>query len=296
MRSRTFFASLTALCLAFLLACANSNLPAHSFLSKKNAAKKIGETYFLACSTNKFKQQNLNQEHYPSRSATKLALAWRDLVSTQKYCTLEDELATKNEIMSKLGAGWLQTQVQENDCVYIFLSLPCFPSDHKKEVYLLPYDTEPSNLDKSAIRLDQILDSVKKLKAKNVFIFIEGPFAGAVEAIGADDCWFGVYNLIVDKKTESNIEKSKKLVLILSSKDNQPTTSGAFFQIMAQELSNLPHQTNLSTFFERVKIKLMDQTKANCKVCKGQIPALYGKSLAKQINLGPSCLIPSSCE
>ena len=153
--------------------------------------------------------------------------------------------------MSKLGAGWLQSQVKENDCVYIFLSLPCFPSDHKKEVYLLPYDTEPSNLDKSAIRLDQILDSIKKLKAKNVFIFIEGPFAGAVEAIGADDCWFGVYNLIVDKKTESNIEKSKKLVLILSSKDNQPTTSGAFFQIMAQELSNLPHPTNLSAFFEQ---------------------------------------------
>lgn len=282
--------------LAVLLVCACIALPARAFLSKKNVSIKTGENYFLACSTSSFKLKNLNADHYPSRSATNLALAWRDLVSSQKYCSLEDELATRTEIVSKLGPAWLQERVTENDCVYIFLSLPCFPSDHKKEVYLLPYDTDPSNLDKTAIRLDQILDSVKKLKAKNTFIFIEGPFAGAVEAIGADDCWFGVYNLIVDKKIESSIEKSKKIVLVLSSKDNQPTTSGVFFQIMAQELTNLPEATNLSTFFERVKIKLMDKTKANCKVCKGQIPVLYGKTLAKQVILGPSCLIPSSCE
>ncbi|MCW5823284.1 MAG: hypothetical protein KIT34_10805 [Cyanobacteria bacterium TGS_CYA1] len=295
MPSRKFLAALTTLVLAFLLACANFNLPAHCFFSKKES-NKIGSNYFLSCSVSKFEHKELNANHYPEHSATKLATAWRDLLSSQKYCTLEDELSTQQEILAKLGAGWLSSNVKEEDDVYIFLSLPCFPSDHKKEVYLLPYDTDPSNIDKSALRLDQILDSLKRLKAKNTFLFIEGPFAGAVEAIGADDCWFGVYNLIVDKKTESSIEKNKKLVLAISSKDNQPTTSGAFFQIWAKELSNLPEATNLSVLFERVKIKLMAETKANCKVCKGQIPVLYGKSLAKQVNLGPSCLIPSSCE
>ncbi len=284
-----------AFALACVLACISFNACSALF-SKKHLQEKQGENYFLACSTSKFKQKNLNADHYPIRSASHLASAWRDLVSSQKICTLDDELATKNEIMSKLGSGWLAQNVQEKDRVFIFLSLPCFPSDHHKEVYLLPYDTEPENLDKSAIRLEQILDSVKKLKAKNTVIFIEGPFAGAVEAIGADDCWFGTYNLIVDKKTESTIEKSKNLVLVLSSKDNQPTTSGAFFQIMAKELANLPEATSLYSVFERVKIKLMDQTKANCKVCKGQVPVLYGKALAKQLSLGPSCLIPSTCE
>ncbi len=277
----------SAFCLAFVLA---------SVLACISSDAYSAENFFLACSTSKFKQTNLNAEHYPLRSASHLATAWRDLVSSQKFCTLDDELATKNEIMSKLGPGWLAQNVHQQDSVFIFLSLPCFPSDHKKAVYLLPYDTEPENLDKSAIRLEQILDSVKKLKAKNTILFIEGPFAGAVEAIGADDCWFGTYNLIVDKKTESTIEKSKNLVLVLSSKENQPTTSGAFFQIMAKELTNLPEATSLYSVFERVKIKLMEQTKANCKVCKGQVPVLYGKTLAKQLNLGPSCLIPSSCE
>ncbi|QQR58921.1 MAG: hypothetical protein IPG59_05355 [Candidatus Melainabacteria bacterium] len=295
MLNKTKSAFCLAFVLAFVLACISFNA-CYAFFSKKHLHEKQGENYFLACGTNIFKQKNLNADHYPSRSASHLASAWRDVVSSQKICTLDDELATKNEIMSKLGSGWLGQNVQAQDQVFIFLSLPCFPSDHKKEVYLLPYDTEPENLDKSAIKLEQILDSVKKLKAKNTVIFIEGPFAGAVEAIGADDCWFGIYNLIVDKKTESTIEKSKNIVLVLSSKDNQPTTSGAFFQIMSKELANLPEATSLYNVFERVKIKLMDQTKANCKVCKGQVPVLYGKALAKQLSLGPSCLIPSSCE
>jgi len=296
MASKRFLASFKALVLTLVCASLFLLAPAHSFFSKKNSTIIKGDNYFLACNTNKFKQQNLNAEHYPSRSASNLAAAFRDLISSQKYCTLEDENATRSEILAKLGSGWLQTNVKENDNAYIFLSLPCFASELKKNVYLLPYDTDPLNLDKSAIKLDQILESVKKLKAKNTFVFIEGPFAGAVEAIGADDCWFGIYNLIVDKKTESQIEKSKNLVVIISSKDNQPTTSGAFFQIMTKELTNLPDSTSLYNLFERVKIKLMEETKANCKVCKGQIPVLYGKTLAKQVNLPASSLIPSSSE
>lgn len=279
------FLQAVLLCLFILVPPQADSIPSQKIQSS---------VWILSCSVSNFKIKELDAPHYPAASASNLALSLQDLEPTQKCCKLENELATQSEILNKLDAGWLSQNSRSLDKVFILLSLPCFPSEQKKEVFLLPYDTDPRNLDKSAIRLEQILDTISRIKAKNVVVIIETPFAGAVEAMGADETWFGTYNLVVTEKLAAKIEKMKNLTLIISSKDNQPTTSGVFFKIFAQELRNLPSAISLSGLFERVKIKTMEETKLNCKVCKGQIPVLYGKSAAKSIILGPSCLIPSS--
>lgn len=294
MRSKSAFLLTAFFCLFMLVPPPADAIP---FLKKnedKNNQKAQSTAWILSCSVNNFKLKELDAQHYPVASASNLALSLQDLEPSQKCCKLENELATESEIMSKLDTGWLAQNVHNQDRVFIIFSLPCFPSEKKKEVFLLPYDTDPKDLDKSAIRLEQILDLVTKIRAKNVVVIIETPFAGSVEAIGADDFWFGTYNLVVDEKLAAKIEKMKNMTLIISSKDNQPTTSGAFFKIFAQELRNLPNAISLSSLFERVKIKTMESTKSNCSVCKGQIPVLYGKFAARSIILGPSCLIPSS--
>ncbi len=267
------------------------------FLHKASDKKQItGSSLILACTVNKFKESKLNIDlpQFTAHGSGELSSSLQDLVSSQNICVLENELATGQEIMAKLEDDWLARKSGPNDRVFILLSLPCFPSDRKKEVFLLPYDTDPNNLEKSALRLEQILEAINKIKAKSIVLAIEAPFNGAIEALGADDCWFGTYNLVVDEKLALNIEKTKNLTLLLSSDNTKPTISGAFFNNFAQELRNLPVSMSLSSLFERVKTKTMESTKLNCKVCKGQIPVLYGKTGAKSIYLGPSCLIPSS--
>jgi hypothetical protein len=93
-----------------------------------------------------------------------------------------DDRATKADMEGELE--WIKLNVPKGGRVYFYYSGHGSPGakpggNAKVETpYLVPYDVKPTSLEQTAVPLSQVLDTLKRSAAKEVFAFLDSCFSG----------------------------------------------------------------------------------------------------------------------
>ncbi len=106
------------------------------------------------------------------------ALAKRTLGAPEENIRLAlGNHATKVDIEKHID--WLVANVPDKGRIYFYFSGHGAPDASKGTPYLLPYDGDPSALDRTALVLAQVLDALNRSKAADTVAFIDACFSGS---------------------------------------------------------------------------------------------------------------------
>lgn len=95
---------------------------------------------------------------------------------------LQDEKASKNNIMDAVGDGWLPQRVAKDDLVVIFISTHGTPTDDAGENFIAAADTKLDKLYSSGIRLQDLPREVtRQTGCDRLVMLLDACHSGAVE-------------------------------------------------------------------------------------------------------------------
>jgi len=89
-----------------------------------------------------------------------------------------NEKATKTD-MEKYFEGWLPNNVEKDSSVFIYFSGHGSPHVKTGDAYLVPYDGDPTFVDKTGFSLKRLYAALDKLPAKDVTVVLDSCFSGA---------------------------------------------------------------------------------------------------------------------
>jgi hypothetical protein len=88
-----------------------------------------------------------------------------------------DERATRSDLEKHFA--WLKQNVPEGGRIYFAFSGHGAPNPSSGTPYLLPFDGDPKDLDRTAIPLTSIVDSLAETRAAEVLVLLDSCFSGA---------------------------------------------------------------------------------------------------------------------
>jgi len=89
-----------------------------------------------------------------------------------------NENATKNDL-EKYFEGWLPNNVEKDSSVFIYYSGHGAPNPKTGDAYLVPYDGDPTFVDKTGYPLKRLYAALDKLPAKEITVILDSCFSGA---------------------------------------------------------------------------------------------------------------------
>jgi hypothetical protein len=89
-----------------------------------------------------------------------------------------NEKATKTDL-EKYFEGWLPNNVEKDDSVFVYFSGHGAPHVKTGDAYLVPYDGDPTFVDKTGFSLKRLYAALGKLPAKDVTVVLDSCFSGA---------------------------------------------------------------------------------------------------------------------
>jgi hypothetical protein len=96
----------------------------------------------------------------------------------ENVITLINNQAT-NADLSKYIEKWLLRQVKTGGTVFIYFSGLGTSDPETGDVFLVPYDGDPSFIDQTAYSLKRMNDALRKLPAKEIIVVLDSCFSGA---------------------------------------------------------------------------------------------------------------------
>ncbi|MBW2663952.1 MAG: caspase family protein [Deltaproteobacteria bacterium] len=140
-------------------------------------------------------------------------------IPSENCFALFDEQATLGEFLD-LFEDRLPSLVRKGDTVYCYFAGHGVPDVGDQTSYLLPYDGKPSNPRRTAYSSADLYTSLGRLKAKNVFVFLDACFSGASGRSKGQKLLFeGARPGVVQIKDQ--ILAQKNLTLFAAAKSNQ---------------------------------------------------------------------------
>ena len=88
-----------------------------------------------------------------------------------------DDRAAKSDLEKHLA--WLEANVPPGGRVYLFFGGHGAPEPSSGTSYLLPYDADPAALDRTALKLSDVLASLGRTRSRDVVAFVDSCFSGA---------------------------------------------------------------------------------------------------------------------
>jgi hypothetical protein len=98
--------------------------------------------------------------------------------SAENVITLINDQATYADV-AKYVEKWLLKNVKSGSTVFIYYSGLGTSNPETGEVFLVPYDGDPSFIDQTGYSLKRMSDALKKLPAKEVIVVLDSCFSGA---------------------------------------------------------------------------------------------------------------------
>jgi hypothetical protein len=96
----------------------------------------------------------------------------------ENVITLLNDRALKSD-MEKYFDRWLSNNVEENGRVFIYYSGHGAPNTKTGDVYLVPYDGDPTFITETGYSIARLYESLGKLKAKDITVVLDSCFSGA---------------------------------------------------------------------------------------------------------------------
>ena len=144
-----------------------------------------------------------------------------------------------NVDMAKYFEQWLSNNVEKGGSVFIYYSGHGAPNPKTGDAYLVPYDGDPSFIDKTGYSLNRMYDALGKLPAKEIIVALDSCFSGAggrsVLAEGARPL---VMNL------QKSVSLSKNITVMAAASGNQISSTykdkghGLFTYFMLKGIKN----------------------------------------------------------
>ena len=111
-----------------------------------------------------------------------------------------NEKAARTDL-EKYVEGWLPNNVEKESSVFIYYSGHGAPNPKTGEAYLVPYDGDPTFVDKTGYPVKRLYAALDKLPAKEITVVLDSCFSGAggrsVLAKGAKPMVLSVENAVV---------------------------------------------------------------------------------------------------
>jgi ankyrin repeat protein len=89
-----------------------------------------------------------------------------------------NDKATKTDL-EKYFEGWLPNNVEKDSSVFVYFSGHGAPHAKTGDAYLVPYDGDPTFVDKTGYSLKRLYAALDKLPAKDVTVVLDSCFSGA---------------------------------------------------------------------------------------------------------------------
>ena len=89
-----------------------------------------------------------------------------------------NEKATKTDL-EKYFEGWLPNNVEKDSSVFVYFSGHGAPHVKTGDAYLVPYDGDPTFVDKTGFSLKRLYAALDKLPARDVTVVLDSCFSGA---------------------------------------------------------------------------------------------------------------------
>jgi uncharacterized caspase-like protein len=144
-----------------------------------------------------------------------------------------------NVDLAKYFEQWLSNNVEKGGSVFIYYSGHGAPNPKTGDAYLVPYDGDPSFIEKTGYSLNRMYDALGKLPAKEIIVALDSCFSGAggrsVLAEGARPL---VMNL------QKSVTMSKNITVMAAASGNQISSTykdkghGLFTYFMLKGIKN----------------------------------------------------------
>jgi hypothetical protein len=132
--------------------------------------------------------------------------------------------ATRNDF-EKYVESWLPNHVEKDGSVFIYFSGHGAPNPKTGESYLVPYDGDPTFIDKTGYPLTRLYQHLADLPAKEVVVVLDSCFSGAG---GRSVIAQGMRPIVTELKSPL-LAKGKTIVLSASTGQQVSSTYGAKF-------------------------------------------------------------------
>ena len=130
--------------------------------------------------------------------------------------------ATRNDL-EKYVESWLPNHVEKDGSVFIYFSGHGAPNPKTGESYLVPYDGDPTFIDKTGYSLSRLYQHLADLPAKEVVVVLDSCFSGAG---GRSVIAQGMRPIVTELKSPL-LAKGKTIVLSASTGQQVSSTYGA---------------------------------------------------------------------
>lgn len=234
----------------------------------------ISDKWALVVGISKFDRSSLNLKY-----AAKDAEDFKDFLVNKCHfapdhiLSLQNERATKNNILEVLGDSWLPRVAIESDLVVIFFSSHGSPSDMDVAGvnYLVAYDTNPEKLFTTGISIQNLANTIReRVKAKRVLIILDACHSGGASSskglyrtgnVDAAQIAQGTGHAVICSSTKSE-----------SSWESKNYKNGIFTHTLIESFQANGSDTKLSEAFNKLKSGVQSQVAAERGV--SQTPVL----------------------
>ncbi|MBI4401077.1 MAG: caspase family protein [Nitrospirae bacterium] len=96
----------------------------------------------------------------------------------ENVVVLLNDRATRTDL-EKYVESWLPNHVEQDGFVFVYFSGHGAPNPKTGDAYLVPYDGDPSFVDRTGYPLKRLYESLGKLPAKDVVVMLDACFSGA---------------------------------------------------------------------------------------------------------------------
>lgn len=142
----------------------------------------------------------------------------------ENVAILTNDQATKSDL-EKYIESWLPNRVEKDDTVLVYFSGHGAPNPKTGESYLVPYDGDPTFIDKTGYPLSRLYQHLADLPAKEVVVVLDSCFSGAG---GRSVIAQGMRPIVTELKSPL-LAKGKTIVLSASTGQQVSSTYGAKF-------------------------------------------------------------------
>jgi len=234
----------------------------------------ITDKWALVVGISKFNRSNLNLK-YAAKDADdfKQFLVDKCHFAPDHILSLENEKATKDNIMEVLGDSWLPRVAIESDLVVIFFSSHGSPSDMDVAGvnYVVAHDTNPDKLFTTGISIQNLANTIKeRVKAKRVLIILDACHSGGASSskglirtanVDAAQIAQGTGHAVICSSAKSE-----------SSWESKNYKNGVFTHTLIESFQTNGSNTKLSEAFGKLKTGVQSQVAAERGV--SQTPVL----------------------
>ncbi|MCW5822744.1 MAG: caspase family protein [Cyanobacteria bacterium TGS_CYA1] len=234
----------------------------------------VTDKWALLVGISKFDRPSLNLKY-----AAKDAGDFKDFLinkchfAADHILSLENERATRDNIMESLGDTWLPRVAIESDLVVIYFSSHGSPSDMDVAGinYLVAHDTNPDKLFTTGISIQNLAETIKqRVRAKRVLIILDACHSGGASAskglirtanVDAAQIAQGTGHAVICSSAKSE-----------SSWESKNYKNGVFTHTLIESFQTNGSDTKLSEAFNKLKTGVQSQVAAERGV--SQTPVL----------------------